>query len=170
MRSIDKIIIGTFITFFIFAITIDYINSVAPVHEEIRDENTSKWLWPPQFVFKLFYWWCENVDTILLHNDFLVKYLTCLSPFLFAPFYLIAIYAIYHKRQWIRIPIILFSLILFFDLNYFFYQALFGKEKTKNLLLFTLGYGYYQLFPLILIYRFSSKKPFKDTFDRIKIN
>jgi hypothetical protein len=170
MRSIDQLIIGTFIVFFIFAITIDYINSVAPVNEEIRHENTSKWLWPPQFVFKLFYWWSENVDPILLHNNYLVKYLTCLSPFLFAPFYLISIYAIYYKHQWIRIPIILFSLILFFDLNYFFYQASFGKEKTKNLFLFTLAYGYYQLFPLILIYRFWPKNVFKNTNDRIKNN
>ncbi|CAF1070875.1 unnamed protein product [Didymodactylos carnosus] len=155
MQSIDKIIIGTFLAFFIFAITIDYINSVAPVNEKIRNENTSKWLWPPQAFFKLFY---ENVDPVLFHNNSFVKYLTCLSSFLFAPFYVTAIYAIYHKHQWIRKPMILFSLILFFDLNYFFYQALFGREKMKNLFLFTLAYGYYQLFPLILIYRFWPKK------------
>jgi hypothetical protein len=170
MRSIDKIIIGSFIAFFIFAISIDYINSVAPVNERITNENTSKWIWPPQFAFKLYYWWCENVDPILLHNDYLVKYLTILSPFIFAPFYLIGIYAIYNKKQWIRIPMIIFSLVLFFDINYFFYQALFGIEKTKNLLLFTLGYGYYQIFPLILIYRFWPKNVFENTFGRIKKN
>ncbi|CAF5091054.1 unnamed protein product, partial [Rotaria sp. Silwood1] len=122
------------------------------------------------FVFKLFYWWCENVDPILLHNDAFVKYLTCLSPFLFAPFYLLAIYAMYHKHQWIHIPIILFSLILFFDLNYFFYQTIFGKEKTKNLFLFTVAYGYYQLFPLMLIYRFWRNEGLENTSERIKHN
>ena len=135
MRSIDKIIVGTFIVFFIFAISIDYINGVAPVNERIRNENTSKWLWPPQFIFKLFYWWGENVDPILLDNDYFVKYLTILSPFVFAPFYLIGIYAIYNKKQWIRIPMILFSIILFLDLNYFFYQAIFSIEKTKKFII-----------------------------------
>ncbi|CAF3001375.1 unnamed protein product [Rotaria socialis] len=170
MRSIDKLIIGSFTVFFIFAISIDYINSVATVNEEIINENTSKWIWPPQFVLKLFYWWCENVDPILLHNDYLVKYLTFLSPFMFAPFYLIATYAIYNEKQWIRMPMIIFSLILFFDLNYFFYQAVFGTEKAKNLLFFILGYGYYQIFPLILIYRFWPKNVFKNKSDRRKKN
>ena len=161
MYSIDKIIITTFIIFFIFSISIDYINSVAPVNQRIINENTLKWIWPPQFVFKLFYWWCKHVDPILLNNDYFVKYLTMLSPFIFAPFYLISIYAIYNQKQWIRIPIIIFSFILFFDLNYFFYQALFGIEKTRNILLFTLAYGYYQIFPCILIYRFWSQPIFK---------
>ncbi|CAF0737600.1 unnamed protein product [Adineta steineri] len=170
MQSLDKIIINTFIIFFIFAFTFDYINPVAPVNERITNEETSKWIWPPQFILKLYYWWCENVDPMLLTNDYLVKYLCFLSPFLFAPFYLIGIYAIYNKKQWIRIPIIIYSLIFFFDLNYFFYQALFGKEKTQNVLLFTLVYGYYQIFPIILIYRFLPKNVFENTSHRIKNN
>ncbi|UJR17727.1 hypothetical protein I4U23_004625 [Adineta vaga] len=171
MRTIDKIIIVSFIFFFIFAIFIDYINAVSPENKRIRYEDTSKWIWPPQFVLKVFYWWCEHADPFLLENETVAKYLAVLSPFLFAPFYLIGIYAIYNKKQWIRFPMIIYSFVLFFDLNYFFYQAIYGIEKSNNLLLFTLGYGYYQIFPLILIYRFWSKNVFKTSIStRIKNN
>ncbi|CAF1132157.1 unnamed protein product [Adineta ricciae] len=166
MRSIDKLIVGTFLVFFLIALTIDYINAVAPMNKQIRDEDTSKWSWPPAFILKLFYWWGHNVDPLLLTNESITKVLAILSPFVFAPFYLIGIYAICYKKRWIRMPMLLYALVLFLDLGYFFYQAIFGLEKSKNLVLFTLGYGYYQVFPLILIYRFWSK----DVFETKRLN
>ncbi|CAF1488594.1 unnamed protein product [Adineta steineri] len=141
MQSLDKIIIGSFILFFVSAISLEYINAVAPGNERITNEKTSKWIWPPQFVLKSYYSWCENVDPILLNNDYLIKYFCCLSLLILAPFYLIGIYAIYNKKQWIRVPMIICALILFFGSNYFFYQALFGVEKTRNLLLYTSVYA-----------------------------
>ncbi|CAF1126071.1 unnamed protein product [Adineta steineri] len=170
MQSLDKIIIGSFILFFVSAISLEYINAVTPVNERITNEKTSKWIWPPSFILKLYYSWCENVDPILLNNDYLMKYFCCFSLLILAPFYLIGIYAIYNKKQWIRVPMIICAFILFFGSNYVFYQGLFGVEKTRNILLFTLLYGYYQIFPIILIYRFLPKNVFKNTSDRIKNN
>ncbi|CAF4146153.1 unnamed protein product [Adineta steineri] len=122
MQSLDKIIIGSFILFFVSAISLEYINAVTPVNERITNEKTSKWIWPPSFILKLYYSWCENVDPILLNNDYLMKYFCCFSLLILAPFYLIGIYAIYNKKQWIRVPMIICAFILFFGSNYVFYQ------------------------------------------------
>jgi hypothetical protein len=91
---------------------------------------------------------------------FVPQYLSLLSPVVFCPFYVIAIWAILTRREWIRIPIIIYSSILFIDLSAFFVEGIYGDLPSPNMLIFTAGYGYYQLFPIIAIARFWKDHPF----------
>ena len=70
-----------------------------------------------------------------------IKYLSVLSPFVFCPFYLVAICAIVTRREWIRIPIIIYASILFVDLSAFFVEAIWGELPSPNMWIFTAGYG-----------------------------
>jgi hypothetical protein len=83
-----------------------------------------------------------------------------LSPFVFCPFYLVSIFAIVTRREWIRIPIIIYSSILFVDLSAFFVEGIWGEMPSPNMWIFTAGYGYYQIFPIIAIARMWNDHPF----------
>jgi len=156
---VDRLIIGSFGTFCVIGIFIDYINAVAPVGG-VSPEAAKTWSWPPQFMFPAYFWWCRAADPILHLNPMWIKYLSWLSPFVFCPFYIVAIYGVYNRKDWIRMPIVVYASILFVDLSAFFVEAIYGEIPSPSMALFTLGYGYYQIFPLILLKRFWKDNPF----------
>lgn len=67
------------------------------------------------------------------------------TPFLSTSSYLVAIYAIVTRKEWIRVPILLYSSVLFVDLAAFFVEAIWGLVPSPNIWIFTAGYGYYQV-------------------------
>jgi len=157
--TIDYIIIASFAIFCVIAAFIDYINAFAPVGG-VTESDSKHWLWPPQFVFPFYFWWCRVCDPILQLNPLWIKYLSLLSPVVFIPFYIVAIYAIINKKPWIRIPCIMYASILFVDLSAFYVESVWGDVPSPHIYMFTAGYGYYQLFPLLLLYRFWADEPF----------
>ena len=157
--TLDRIIIVSYIIFATIAIFVDYINAFAPVGG-VTTKTASEWQWPPQFIWPLYFWWCDNADPVLQLNPLWIKYLSLLSPVVFLPFYIASIYAISAKTDWIRIPSIIYASVLFVDLTTFLVEAIWGEIPSPNLFIFNAGYGYYQLFPLLLIYRFWADDPF----------
>jgi len=160
MTGIDKLMVVSFAIFFVIGCVVDYINAISPADGGVTRETAKLWSWPPPPVFDAYFWWCDICDPILQINPLWIKYLSMLSPFVFCPFYLVAIYAIIKRREWIRIPIIIYSAILFIDLSAFFVEAIWGKLPSPNMWIFTAGYGYYQLFPVIAIARMWHDHPF----------
>ena len=157
--TLDRVILVTYGVFCTIGLLVDYINAFAPVGGLTR-HTAAAWLWPPAFLWPLYFWWCEHADPILQLNPLWIKYLSLLSPIVFCPFYLVSIYAIYTRRDWIRIPSVMYASILFVDLSAFFVEAVWGAVPSPNMWIFTAGYGYYQLFPLLLLYRFWADDPF----------
>jgi len=60
------------------------------------------------------------------------KFLAWLSPFVFSPFYLVAIYAIIKGREWIRTPIIIYSSALTLDLLVIMAEEGWGEYASPN--------------------------------------
>ena len=158
--TVDRVIIVTYAVFFVIACFVDYINAFHPA-SPISPSSTSAWHWPPSFMWPLYYWWCRAADPVLCLNPLWIKYLSLLSPVLFAPFYLVSIYAIAGAKPWIRIPSVIYASVLFVDLSAFLVEAVWGELPSPNIPLFMLGYGYYQAFPLLLLWRFWADDPFK---------
>ena len=48
----------------------------------------------------------------------------------------------------------MYASVLFVDLSAFFVEAVWGELPSPNVAMFAAGYGYYQLFPLLLVHRF----------------
>ena len=157
--TLDRIIVVTYAIFCTIAILVDYINAFAPVGLLTRSK-AAEWQWPPAFIWPLYFWWCEHADPILQYNPLWIKYLSLLSPVIFAPFYIINIYAILTRQNWIRIPSVIYASILFVDLSAFYVEAIWGELPSPNMWIFSAGYGYYQMFPLLLLYRFWADDPF----------
>jgi hypothetical protein len=61
-------------------------------------------MWPPEWIIKIFLKWCEEVDPLLRANPLWYRTLAHISPVVYAPFYVLAIYAFINEREWIKIP------------------------------------------------------------------
>ena len=157
--TLDRVIMVTYVLFFTIGIFVDYINAFAPVGG-LTPKTAAAWSWPPAFMWPPYFWWCDHADPILQLNPLWIKYLSLLSPVLFCPFYLVSMYAIYHRLDWIRIPSVIYGSVLFVDLTTFFVEGIWGEIPSPNMWIFAAGYMYYQLFPLVLIYRFWADDPF----------
>jgi hypothetical protein len=101
-RPLDLFIVAVFIIFSLIASTIDYTQAL--YGSVLAEEDIEYGLWPPLPILKAYAWWCENVDPLLAHNPSWYATMAAFSPFLYTPFYLIAIYAFITEKEWIRIP------------------------------------------------------------------
>jgi hypothetical protein len=158
LPGIDKLIIVSLSIFFVIALFVDYINALAPIGG-VSIESSKLWKWPPQFVWDLYFFWVQ-IDPLLHAQPAWCQFVSWLSPFIYAPFYLWAIYCIYNRKEAIRIPMIIYASLLFETLAIYYYEAIWGAWPSPNLWLYTTGYGYYFIFPLIVIYRFWHDHPF----------
>jgi hypothetical protein len=98
---------------------------------------------------------------VLLHNPLHIKYLSMITPCLLSPFYLVSCIAIHYQLAWIRIPSVIAATLLLVVLSTFLVEAVWGEHASPNLLLYEAGFSYFQLFPLLLLWRFWSDRPFE---------
>lgn len=75
------------------------------------------------------------------------------SPFIYAPFYLVAIYAFVFEKEWIRAPTLMWGWGLLLTMVVILREEFFGKYATKDPFLFSLAYGGYMLMPLLVMLR-----------------
>ena len=108
----------------------------------------------------MYFWWTKSCDPVLQQNPLWIKYLSLLSPCLFLPYYLVAIPAILTRQDFIRIPSVMYGTALLLILSTFFTEAVYGQQPSPSLLMFTAGYGAYQLLPLLVLVRFWRDDPF----------
>ena len=119
----------------------------------------------------------------MLHvNNVWYNTMAWFSPVLYAPFYLVAVYAILNERAWIRIPALLWAygteqhtpfitlhslslsllclLGLLKDMLIICMEEFYGTHPTLNPTLFWAGYGPYIVVPLWTMLRFAQANPF----------
>eukprot|EP00743_Colponemidia_sp_Colp-15_P011207 GILK01012470.1.p1 GENE.GILK01012470.1~~GILK01012470.1.p1 ORF type:complete len:378 (-),score=49.48 GILK01012470.1:213-1346(-) len=156
---IDSFIVLTFLIFFVLSSCLDSINATAPVGR-FNQESALNRSWPLPFVVQIYLWWCREVDPMLLTNPVWVKCLCCLSSFVFAPFYLMAIHAILRRQNWIRNWIIMYAGMLFVVRNLFFVESMHGDSASPNFTLSFARFGFYQAFAVLLLWRFWGVRPF----------
>lgn len=86
------------------------------------------------------------------------------SPLIYAPFSMLAVYAIVKGKEWIRVPMLLFSTLLFYSLTLIMVEELWGPYATPNATKLLLAYSGYWCFPLMLAARFAvTEHPFTTT-------
>ena len=86
---------------------------------------------------------------------FICRYaaMAAFSPFLYVPFYIVAIYAFVKEKEWIRIPALMWGYGLLLTMFVVLKEELYGPYPTKNATLFLAAYGPYALIPLLVMVR-----------------
>jgi hypothetical protein len=116
--------------------------------------------WPPKPFIDLVHWWGKNFDPVLLVRPVWWKATIWLDAILFGPFYIAAIYAFIRGRDWIRIPAIIQSSILFTNVTIILSEEIFGVWKSPDLARVLCANAPWFIFPFLIIARMWKEHPF----------
>jgi len=162
-RLYDLFFIFAFIIFLYVAYTIDIVSGIGSIGRGsagVTAENTKHFIWPPQFMIQNVLWWCEVADPVFCHNPVWMKVMAWVSPFIYGPFYLFAIYAFIKGRNWIRVPGLMYGWGLFYTVSIIFAEEYMGEHPALNFPAVFWGNFPWWFIPFLLMIRLARPNPF----------
>ena len=151
-RPVDLGFVLFFVFALFFAVMMDCVNALVPTGP-ITQSDLDSLTWPPKFMRDTFMWWCEYADTLLLHNPLWYQTVCALSPYVYAPFYLAAIYAFIKESEWIRPWCLMWSGALIMTMLPVYVYTVIGDSASPRPLVFFAAYGSFIAVPVLLFVR-----------------
>jgi hypothetical protein len=148
-RRIDLI----YITFFL--VNLLFITYIVDLEQlVIKDPANFKYpLWPLPFFVDMIHWWGNTFDPLQNARPMWWKATVLLDVLFFGPYYLAATYAFIKGKDWIRIPTIIISSILFTNVFIILSEEIWGPVSAINLPLVLLANAPWFLFPVFLVWK-----------------
>lgn len=110
-------------------------------------------LWPPRFVVDLVHWWGHNYDPVIIARPAWWKVAILFDVVVFGPFYVVAIYAYTQGKEWIRIPSIIYSSLMFTNVCIILGEEFYGAHAAPNAGLVFLVNVAWLILPVLIVYR-----------------
>jgi hypothetical protein len=154
-RPVDFIYLGFF---FVNLLFITYIIDI----EQIVIGNTVSFnypVWPLPFFVDLIHWWGRTFDPLLMARPPFWKATIWVDAVLFGPFYVFAIYAFIKGKDWIRIPVVIFSSVLFTNVFILMSEEIWGVVPALNLPMVLFANAAWFVLPIFLVWKMW-KKPY----------
>ena len=128
-RKLDLIFIGFFLVNLLF---VSYVVSFEQlVVADPRQFNYP--LWPPAMMVDLVHWYGWNFDPLLIARPPFWMATIWLDSLLFGPFYVAALYAFWKGRDWIRLPSVIYSTMLFTNVVIILFEETSGQFASPKL-------------------------------------
>jgi EXPERA (EXPanded EBP superfamily) len=120
-------------------------------------------VWPPRFAVDAVHWWGSTYDPVLMARPAWWKVTIWIDALLFGPFYAAAIYAFVRRRDWIRVPALLWAATMLTNVAVILGEEAFGEHRTPKLAIVLLANAGWVVFPLLVLYRMAREKPFNQS-------
>ncbi|HUX20606.1 MAG TPA: emopamil-binding family protein [Spirochaetia bacterium] len=118
-------------------------------------------VWPPPFLVNLSHWWGRTFDPLLLARPVWWRATIWIDVLVFGPFYLVAIYAFVKRKNWIRVPSIIYSSVMITNVTIILSEELWGPQATPTFGAVLGANASWFIFPVLIIVRmWSDKGPF----------
>ncbi len=163
-RRVDWFFVGFFL------INLFFITYIVDIEQLIisNPSNFQQPIWPPESMVKLIHWYGSSFDPLLMARPQWWKMTIWIDVLFYGPFYVLAIYAFVKGKDWIRIPAIFYSGMMFADVFIILGEEVAGPHATSHLPL-VLGLNLpWLLMPLFLTFRLRREHPFSQA--EIKIS
>jgi hypothetical protein len=106
-------------------------------------------------------WYAETLDPLLLDRLLSIRVMFGIDAFVFGPFYLVLFYAFLRRRNWIRMPALLYGAAMFYSVVVYILMEIFSEHAAQTNLPMVLLIGApYTAVPLLLMYRVWRPHPF----------
>jgi hypothetical protein len=106
-------------------------------------------------------WYARTLDPLLLDRLLSIRVMFGIDAFVFGSFYLLLSYAFLRRRNWIRMPALLFSSAMFYSVLVYDLMEAFSDHATQTNLPMVLLIGApYTIAPILLAYRMWKPYPF----------
>ena len=150
-----------FVLFFI--INILFITYIVDLEQLViaNPNNFTYPIWPPPFMVDMIHSYGRIYDPLLMARPVWWKVTVLIDAVFFGPFYLFGIFAFLKKRNWIKIPSIIYSSVMLTNVVIILGEEIYGPYASPQLLVVLLVNLPWLLIPLLIIYRMSrTEKPF----------
>lgn len=163
-RPWDVVLVGVLAMFLAIAVMVDVVSALAPVGRAgvpgVRPETMAWFFWIPSFVKEQYLWWCDACDPAFCYNPAWMKAMAAFSPFLYVPFYLVALPSVLFGWERIRLPMLLWAYGLFLTLTVILFEEAYGEHASHNFALVFAGNAPYWLLPFAIFWRFRNRHCF----------
>lgn len=148
------------VVFAVFAVTTAMADFMPSLGVELTPDS-------PNFLVRMNYAYAADTDPLFLRHPFWMRLVTGLSAFVYAPFYVVLVWALVKGKNGIQLPAVVYASacatitgVLVFGV------ALFGEPewRTPNPVKFLLLNGPYAVMPLVLLARMRKAMPFTRKF------
>ena len=109
--------------------------------------------WPLPFFINYVHWWGNTFDPLLMARPVWWNATIWLDVIFFGPYYIVAIYAFLKGKEWIRIPTIIYSSILFTNVFIILNEEIWGLKHAINLPVVLFANAAWLLFPVFLVWK-----------------
>jgi len=156
-RPIDWILLA------FFAVNLGFITYVVDLEQlVIADVTRFEYpLWPPRVLVDMVHWWGDNFDPLQNARPPWWRATIWIDVLLFGPFYVAAIWATVKGKEWIRVPAIFWSGVMFANVSIIMFEEYFGPHATPERGIVTMANLPWWLLPFFVTWRFGrSEHPF----------
>jgi hypothetical protein len=155
-RRLDWLFVAFFIiNFFFITYVVDLEQLVIPDPDQYQQPA-----WPPAAMVKIIHSYGSNYDPLLIARPQWWKNTIWLDVVFYGPFYAVAIYAFLRGREWIRIPAIFYSGMMFADVFIILGEEIAGPHASPHLGIVTALNLPWLLLPILLAARLWKEHPF----------
>jgi hypothetical protein len=156
-RSFDYV----FIVFFSWAFVSCMISDAIPTLGIVQSPDS------PNILAQINYAYSSVNDPLFMHPPVWMRFVTGLSAFVYAPFYIVLVYALITGKNWIQLPSLIYATmivtltgVVVFGVE-FFGEPEFRTPNPVGFLAYNLPYV---LIPLVLLIRMRKPQPFTRKF------
>ena len=127
-RPIDWILLGFFV------INLGFITYIVDLEQlVIADVTRFEYpLWPPRALVDMVHWWGNNFDPLQNARPPWWRATIWIDVLLFGPFYVAAIWATVKGKEWIRVPAIFWSGVMFANVSIIMFEEYFGPPRDAR--------------------------------------
>ena len=147
---------------FFFVINFFFITYVVDL-EQLVIANPTQYrqpAWPPPVMLKIIHAYGSTYDPLLMARPQWWKQTIWLDVLFYGPFYFVAILAFLRGSEWIRLPAIFYSGMMFADVFIILGEEIAGPHATPHLAIVTALNLPWLLLPLLLTARLWKEHPF----------
>ena len=158
-RRVDWIFVGFFL------INLFFITYIVDIEQLIIPDpyHFTQPIWPPASMVRLVHWYGNSFDPLLMARPQWWKMTIWIDVLFYGPFYALAIYAFVKGKEWIRIPAIFYSGMMFMGVSVILGEEIAGLHATSHLPL-VVGLNLpWLLLPIFLTLRLRKEHPFTQT-------
>ena len=155
-RKLDWFFIGFFL------INLLFITYIVDIEQLIIPDpyHFTQPLWPPAPMVKMIHNYGTTLDPLLMARPQWWKNTIWLDVVFYGPFYVAALYAFIKGKNWIRIPAIFYSGMMFADVFIILGEEIAGPHATPHLPIVLLLNLPWLLMPIVLTLRLRKERPF----------
>jgi len=108
-------------------------------------------------------WYAETFDPLLFDQLLSIRVMFGIDAWVFGTFYMVLVYAFVRRRNWIRMPALLYAAAMFYSVVVYILMEVFSEHAAQTNLPIVLLIGApYTIIPLLLAYRVWRPNPFGD--------